>query len=83
MTTTPAGPADTTLGQFRAPVRRSRSVKEELYAYLLARIAAGARFLPGILRCDEAVPPRLENATLAGQDFVLLGHRGHMPASTP
>jgi magnesium chelatase subunit I len=69
-------PADTTLGQLRAAGYRSRTVKEELRANLLARIAAGDPFLPGILGYDETVLPQLENAILAGQDVILLGERG-------
>ena len=69
-------PADTTLGELRAAGWRSRSVKEELRANLLARIAAGDPFLPGILGYDETVLPQLENAILAGQDVILLGERG-------
>jgi len=69
-------PADTTLGELRAAGWRSRSVKEELRANLLARIATGEAFLPGILGYDETVLPQLENAILAGQDVILLGERG-------
>lgn len=45
-------------------------------ANLLARIAEGRPFLPGILGYDETVLPQLENAILAGQDVILLGERG-------
>jgi magnesium chelatase subunit I len=69
-------PADTTIGELRAAGWRSRSVKEELRANLLARIAARESFLPGILGYDETVLPQLENAILAGQDVILLGERG-------
>ncbi|HSK93817.1 MAG TPA: sigma 54-interacting transcriptional regulator [Candidatus Angelobacter sp.] len=69
-------PTDTTLGELRAAGWRSRSVKEELRANLLARIGSGEPFLPGILGYDESVLPQLENAILAGQDVILLGERG-------
>jgi magnesium chelatase subunit I len=69
-------PADTTLGELRAAGYRSRTVKEELRANLLARIRDGRPFLPGILGYDETVMPQLENAILAGQDIILLGERG-------
>jgi magnesium chelatase subunit I len=69
-------PPDTTLGELRAAGWRPRTVKEELRANLLARIAAGEPFLPGILGYDETVMPQLENAILAGQDVILLGERG-------
>jgi magnesium chelatase subunit I len=69
-------PNDTTLGELRAAGYRSRSVKEEMRANLLARIRDGQPFLPGILGYDETVLPQLENAILAGQDVILLGERG-------
>src|SRR5918997_5044904 len=69
-------PADTTLGELRAAGYRSRTVKEELRANLLARIRANKPFLPGVLGYDETVLPQLENAILAGQDVILLGERG-------
>ena len=69
-------PAATTLGELRASGYRSRSVKEELRANLLARIRDGRPFLPGILGYEETVLPQLENAILAGQDVILLGERG-------
>ena len=75
MTSTPR-PAETTLGELRASGWRSRSVKEELRANLLARIGSRQPFLPGILGYDETVLPQLENAILAGQDIILLGERG-------
>jgi magnesium chelatase subunit I len=69
-------PSDTTLAELRATGWRSRTVKEELRANLLARIGGGEQFLPGILGYDETVLPQLENAILAGQDVILLGERG-------
>ncbi len=76
MTNEAPRPADTTLGELRAIGWRSRTVKEELRANLLARIGAGEPFLPGILGYDQTVLPQLENAILAGQDVILLGERG-------
>ncbi len=69
-------PADTTLADLRASGWRSRSVKDEMRANLLAGIRDRAPFLPGILGYDESVLPQLENAILAGQDVILLGERG-------
>src|SRR5688572_25870338 len=74
--TNPAPPTPTTLGELRAAGYRSRSVKDEMRANLLARLRAGQPFLPGILGYDETVLPQLENAVLAGQDVILLGERG-------
>ena len=72
----PDRPADTTLGELRAAGYRSRTVKEEMRANLLAQIRDGRPFLPGILGYDDTVLPQLENAILAGQDVILLGERG-------
>ena len=72
----PNRPTDTTLGELRAAGYRSRSVKEEMRANLLAGLRDGRPFLPGILGYDETVLPQLENAILAGQDVILLGERG-------
>ena len=63
-------------GELRASGWRSRTVKEEIRANLLARLASGAPVLPGIVGYDETVLPALENALLAGQDIVFLGERG-------
>jgi magnesium chelatase subunit I len=69
-------PADTTLGELTAAGYRTRSVKDEMRANLLANLREGRPFLPGILGYDETVLPQLENAILAGQDVILLGERG-------
>lgn len=76
MTGSAERPPDTTLGELRASGWRSRSVKAEMRANLLTRIAQDQPFLPGILGYDETVLPQLENAILAGQDVILLGERG-------
>lgn len=64
------------LGELRASGYRSRSVKEEMRATLVARLRAGEPWLPGIIGYDQTVLPQLENAVLAGQDLILLGERG-------
>jgi magnesium chelatase subunit I len=76
MTTPTAAPAATTLGELRASGWRSRSVKEELRANLLARLGEGEAVFPGVVGYDETVLPAVENAILAGQDLVFLGERG-------
>jgi len=76
VTQPPERPTHSTLGELRASGWRSRTVKEELRANLLAAIRDGRPFLPGILGYDETVLPQLENAILAGQDVILLGERG-------
>ncbi len=65
-----------TLGELRAAGWRSRSVKEELRANLLVRMAAGGAFLRGIVGFEDSVVPAIENAILAGHDLVFLGERG-------
>jgi magnesium chelatase subunit I len=65
-----------TLGQLRAGGYRRRTVKQELRANLMARLASEEPVFPGIVGYDETVIPALENAILAGQDVCLLGERG-------
>ena len=65
-----------TLGELRDSGWRPRTVKEELRANLVARIAAGRPSFPGIVGYEETVIPSIENALLAGQDIVFLGERG-------
>jgi magnesium chelatase subunit I len=71
---TPARPL--TLGALRASGYRPRSVKQELRANLLAALAADEPVFTGIVGYGQSVIPAIENAILAGQDFVLLGERG-------
>ncbi|HYY80686.1 MAG TPA: magnesium chelatase [Actinomycetes bacterium] len=69
-------PAPTTLGGLRASGHLHRTVKEEVRANLLGRLAADGPRFPGIVGFDETVLPELERALLAGHDVVLLGERG-------
>ncbi len=69
-------PAIGTLGELRAAGYRSRTVKEEMRANLVARLRRGDPLLPGIVGYDQTVVPQIENAILAGQDIILLGERG-------
>ncbi len=71
---TTARPA--TIAELHASGWRSRTVKEELRANLLTRLAAGGDVLPGVVGYDDTVVPSIENAILAGQDLVFLGERG-------
>ncbi len=66
----------TTIAELRAAGWRSRTVKDELRANLLARLASGAEILPTVIGFEETVIPAIENAILAGQDLVFLGERG-------
>ena len=70
----PSRPA--TLGALRASGYRPRSVKQELRANLMVALAADEPVFEGIVGYEQSVIPALENAILAGQDFVLLGERG-------
>ncbi|MBI1351008.1 MAG: magnesium chelatase [Actinomycetales bacterium] len=74
----PPVPADlpTTLGALRASGYEHRSVKDELRANLLDRLAAGEPTFPGIVGFEDTVGPQLERALLAGHDVVMLGERG-------
>ncbi len=65
-----------TLGALRESGYQSRSVKDELRSNLIRKLEADEELFPGILGYDETVTPRLVNAILARQDFVLLGLRG-------
>jgi magnesium chelatase subunit I len=66
----------TTIADLRASGWRSRSVKDELRANLLGRLAGGGEVLPGIVGYEDSVIPAIENAILAGHDMVFLGERG-------
>ena len=66
----------TTIAELRAAGWRSRTVKDELRANLLARLASGAEVLPTVIGFEETVIPAIENAILAGHDLVFLGERG-------
>jgi len=75
---TPTAPADrpTTLGALRESGYRPRSVKEEMRANLIARLASEEPLFAGIVGYDDSVIPAIENAVLAGQDICFLGERG-------
>jgi magnesium chelatase subunit I len=66
----------TTIAELRSSGWRSRTVKDELRANLIARLADGRDILPGIVGFDDTVIPAIENAILAGHDLVFLGERG-------
>jgi magnesium chelatase subunit I len=66
----------TTIAELRASGWRPKTVKDELRANLIARLADGRDVLPGIVGFDDTVIPAIENAILAGHDLVFLGERG-------
>jgi magnesium chelatase subunit I len=61
---------------FGAPERAMRSVKDELRANLLARLACGGPLFPGVIGYEETVMPQMVNAILSRHNFILLGLRG-------
>jgi magnesium chelatase subunit I len=65
-----------TLRDLRASGYLDRTVKEELRANLLGRLADGEPLFPSIVGFDERVLPALERGILAGHDMILLGERG-------
>src|SRR5664279_5380210 len=69
-------PSPRTLAELRASGWRSRTVKEELRANLIEKLAAGELVFPGIVGYEDSVVPAIENAILAGHDLVFLGERG-------
>ncbi len=73
---TDPGSLPRTLGALRASGWRSRTVKDEMRANLIARKRAGAPLFPGIVGFERTVVPAVENALLARHDFILLGLRG-------
>jgi magnesium chelatase subunit I len=58
------------------PHRRRRTVKDELRANLLRRLAADEPLFPGVLGYDDTVMPQIVNAILSRHNFILLGLRG-------
>jgi magnesium chelatase subunit I len=65
-----------TLGELRAAGYRVRSVKDEMRANLLAKIARGENTFPGIHGYERTVVPAIHNAILSKHDIILLGLRG-------
>ena len=65
-----------TVRELRKVGYRILPVREEMRANLIRALAAGDRFLPGIVGYDDTVIPEIENAILAGHHIVFLGERG-------
>ena len=65
-----------TLGRLRKSGWLSRTVKEEIRHNAIKRIQQGEELFPGVLGYENTVIPQLENALLAGHDFIFLGERG-------
>jgi magnesium chelatase subunit I len=65
-----------TLGELKQSGYAARSVKDELRANLLRKLAGGDALFPGIVGYEDTVVPQIVNALLARQNFILLGLRG-------
>ena len=61
---------------FGAPERREQSVKDELRANLLTRLATRKPIFHGVIGYEETVMPQIVNALLSKHNFILLGLRG-------
>jgi magnesium chelatase subunit I len=55
---------------------KSRPVKDEMRANLMARLKARETVFPGIVGYEDTVIPQIVNAVLSRQNFILLGLRG-------
>jgi magnesium chelatase subunit I len=65
-----------TVGELKVSGYRFVSVKDELRANLIRKLASHEELFPGIVGYDHSVLPQLVNAVLARHDFILLGLRG-------
>ncbi|MEO6778585.1 MAG: magnesium chelatase [Gemmatimonadaceae bacterium] len=62
---------------FAAPDRLNRTVKDEIRANLITRLADGSgELFPGVLGYEDTVMPQIANALLSRHNFILLGLRG-------
>ena len=58
------------------PSYACRSVKDEMRANLIARLASDEPLFPGVIGYEDTVVPQLVNAVLSRHNFILLGLRG-------
>ncbi len=66
----------TTIGELRQSGYKVVPVREEMRNNLVRHMQQSDAMFAGIVGFEETVIPQLENATLAGQDLILLGERG-------
>jgi magnesium chelatase subunit I len=77
-----ATPLPQTLGELRASTQfsearlKTRTVKDEIRANLIARLKCKETIFPGIVGYEDTVIPQIVNAVLSKQNFILLGLRG-------
>jgi magnesium chelatase subunit I len=74
--TRPAPPAPRTKGELARAGYGPRTLRAEIRANLLAKLAKGEPLFPGILGYEDSVIPAVENALLCGHDLIFLGERG-------
>jgi magnesium chelatase subunit I len=65
-----------TSSQFAEACIRTRTIKDEMRANLIARLRAKETLFPGIVGYEDSVIPQIVNAVLSKQNFILLGLRG-------
>ncbi len=65
-----------TLGELKASGYVSRSIKDEIRANLITKIAAKENAFPGILGYEDSVIPDTERALLSRHNILYLGLRG-------
>jgi magnesium chelatase subunit I len=65
-----------TLGELKKTHYQSVSIKDEMRANLLRKLASGEPIFPGIVGFDDTVIPQIVNALLSKHNFILLGLRG-------
>jgi magnesium chelatase subunit I len=70
-----------TLGELKRTNYRSVSVKEEMRANLLRKLASDEAIFPGIIGFDDTVVPQICNAILSRHNFILLGRVAAKTAS--
>ncbi len=69
-------PKAKTLGELKKSHYKSVSIKDEMRANLLRKLAANETVFPGIIGFDDTVTPQIANAILSKHNFILLGLRG-------
>lgn len=65
-----------TLGELKKTNFRSVSVKDEMRANLIRKLASGEQLFPGIIGFEDSVIPQISNAILSRHNMILLGLRG-------
>ncbi|HUK91132.1 MAG TPA: magnesium chelatase, partial [Blastocatellia bacterium] len=62
--------------RFGAQLVGRRSIKDEMRANLLGKLARGEQIFPGVVGYDDSVVPKIVNAILSRHNLILLGLRG-------